>query len=42
MELQLRDRLFEWDKNKNRINRQKHKIDVKTVIYVFEDEGSNE
>lgn len=42
MELQLRDRIFEWDENKNRINRQKHKIDFKTAVRVFEDENRKE
>ena len=42
MELQSGDRLFEWDENKNRINKQKHKIDFKTAVKVFEDENRKE
>ena len=42
MELQLGDRLFEWDENKNRINKQKHKIDFKTAAQVFNDENRKE
>ena len=42
MELKSGDRLFEWDENKNRINIQKHKIDFKTAIKVFEDENYKE
>ena len=33
---------FEWDENKNRINRQKHKLDFKTAVKVFEDENHKE
>lgn len=28
---------FEWDENKNIINKQKHKISFETAAYVFED-----
>lgn len=28
---------FEWDENKNTINKQKHKVSFETAIYVFED-----
>lgn len=28
---------FEWDENKNAINKQKHKISFETAAYVFED-----
>ena len=37
MELQLRDRLFEWDENKNRININKHGLSFKTAAKVFLD-----
>ena len=42
IEMQSGDRLFEWDENKNKINIQKHKIDFKTAIKVFEDENRKE
>ena len=42
IELQLGERLFEWDENKNRINRQKHKLDFKTAALVFNDENRKE
>ena len=28
---------FEWDENKNTINREKHKISFETAAYVFDD-----
>lgn len=28
---------FEWDENKNTINKKKHKISFETAAYVFED-----
>ncbi len=28
---------FEWDENKNLINKQKHKISFETAVYVFDD-----
>ncbi len=28
---------FEWDENKNLINKQKHKISFETAAYVFDD-----
>lgn len=31
------DVTFEWDENKNAINKQKHKISFETAAYVFED-----
>lgn len=31
------DLTFEWDENKNAINKQKHKISFETAAYVFED-----
>ena len=30
---------FEWDEDKNRINRLKHGIDFNTAIHVFDDEN---
>ena len=30
---------FEWDENKNKINKQKHKIDFETAVWVFNDEN---
>ena len=35
-------RVFEWDENKNRLNKQKHKIDFKTAALVFNDENRKE
>ena len=29
---------FEWDEEKNKVNKQKHGIDFSTAIHVFEDE----
>ena len=29
---------FEWDEEKNRINREKHGISFETALYVFQDE----
>ena len=29
---------FEWDEEKNQINKRKHKISFETAAYVFEDE----
>ena len=28
---------FEWDENKNIINKEKHKISFETAVYVFDD-----
>lgn len=28
---------FEWDENKNAINKEKHKISFETAVYVFDD-----
>ena len=42
MEIQSGDKIFEWDENKNRINKHKHKIDFRTAIRVFEDENRKE
>ena len=28
---------FEWDENKNFINKQKHKISFETAAYIFDD-----
>ncbi len=28
---------FEWDEDKNRINKQKHKISFESAVYVFDD-----
>ena len=28
---------FEWDENKNTINKEKHKISFETAAYVFDD-----
>ena len=30
---------FEWDEEKNQINKRKHKISFETAVYVFEDEN---
>ena len=30
---------FEWDEEKNQINKRKHKISFETAAYVFEDEN---
>ena len=30
---------FEWDEEKNRINKEKHGIDFQTAIHVFDDEN---
>ncbi len=30
---------FEWDKEKNRINKKKHKIDFMEAVKIFEDEN---
>ena len=38
MEIEMDDRLFEWDDEKARINFQKHGIQFKTAIKVFRDE----
>lgn len=29
--------IFEWDEDKNNLNKQKHKISFETAAYVFED-----
>lgn len=29
--------VFEWDENKNKINKQKHKISFETAAFVFDD-----
>ncbi len=38
-EFQFGDRIFEWDENKNRLNKIKHGINFKTAAKVFNDEN---
>ncbi len=38
-EFQFGDRIFEWDEDKNRLNKIKHGINFKTAAKVFNDEN---
>ena len=38
-EFQSGDMLFEWDENKNRLNKIKHKISFETAVNIFLDEN---
>ena len=42
IEMQLGDRLFEWDENKNKKNLRKHGINFETAVLVFNDENRRE